>query len=454
MEKQVIDTRVFQRLRNVKQLGLTYLVFPDADYSRFAHSVGVCHLTSQILESLKKNHNGTDTKPLRLSPKEIQNYRLAGLLHDIGHFPFSHVIEEVIQDLFSAKFIELKDGSESKVALEDAQPSSHGEMGKLLICSDPELKRIFSDEKNKINPRDIYSIFLSEKSRKSKLINIISSDMDADRMDYLLRTSHAINLPYGSVDLPYILSQLCVDNNNQVCITPKALRPAEHFLLCRYFDYLRVAFNKTTKGLEAVLKKVVRYLFQENLLDEFKAILDEFSNGNSGEKWYRFDDQFILQKIGELHDKTDDLVVKTETEAVLRRKPPSMVANEEFIGKQRGKSAHKRLKRFEKVIKEKIGEWAEKFGIDEGLWYVWKNPGKTLAFLGTHPLSESEDQQAVHIFDKSSGKSEPIMHDERSLMKLLADNALYGIRVYVLLGDKGDRRKEIREHIREELVLD
>ncbi|GAI00391.1 unnamed protein product, partial [marine sediment metagenome] len=117
-------------------------------------------------------------------------------------------------------------------------------------------------------------------------------------------------------------------------------------------------------------------------------------------------------------------------------------------------SARKRLTRCEKNIKEKISDWAKRFNIDKNLWYVWKNPGKTLAFLGTHPLSEKEDQQAVHILTDLGGESEPIMKDERSLMKLLANNALYGIRLYVLLGDKRDQREEIRQHIHNELVLD
>ncbi|GAI22817.1 unnamed protein product, partial [marine sediment metagenome] len=80
LEREIIDTRLFQRLRNIKHLGLTYLVFPDADFSRFSHSLGVCHLTGQILESLIKNSKKAARNDFYLSPKEIQKYRLAGLL--------------------------------------------------------------------------------------------------------------------------------------------------------------------------------------------------------------------------------------------------------------------------------------------------------------------------------------------------------------------------------------
>lgn len=85
LETQVIDTRVFQRLRNVKHLGLAYLVYPAADFSRFAHSLGVCHVTGLLLDAL----NAADAN---LSVDELQKYRLAGLLHDIGHYPLSHAL--------------------------------------------------------------------------------------------------------------------------------------------------------------------------------------------------------------------------------------------------------------------------------------------------------------------------------------------------------------------------
>jgi HD superfamily phosphohydrolase len=92
LESDIISTRVFQRLHSVKQLGLAYLVYPDLNYSRFAHSVGACHIAGRMMRAI--NLNSTR----QFTDDDIQIYRLAGLLHDIGHYPFSHAMEHVIAD--------------------------------------------------------------------------------------------------------------------------------------------------------------------------------------------------------------------------------------------------------------------------------------------------------------------------------------------------------------------
>jgi HD superfamily phosphohydrolase len=93
-EVDIVSSPAFQRLRNVKQLGLAALVYPGANYSRFAHSIGACHLVGRILDAIQRNTGNP------FSTDTVQRYRLAALLHDIGHYPFSHVVENVVENVY------------------------------------------------------------------------------------------------------------------------------------------------------------------------------------------------------------------------------------------------------------------------------------------------------------------------------------------------------------------
>lgn len=234
-EVQVINTRAFLRLRNIKQLGLAHYVFPGADYSRFAHSLGCCHVAGRILDSIRRTDPCAD-----ISDDDVQLYRLAGLLHDVGHYPFSHAMEEAINTFYPGGIVEGTDNAASKA--DNASVFEHERGGREVLDRDAELSELLNA--CGYSPESVWSIFM-RKGPQIPFANLISSDMDADRIDYLLRTAHHTGLPYGTVDLDYIITQMRLDSDSNICMTPKALRAADHLLLCRYFDYLQVSFHKT-----------------------------------------------------------------------------------------------------------------------------------------------------------------------------------------------------------------
>jgi HD superfamily phosphohydrolase len=225
LEARVISTRAFQRLRNVKQLGLAHYVFPGADYSRFSHSLGVCHLTGRMIDTLKNfiSSSGRQVDPEHDLGNDnvVQLYRLAGLLHDLGHYPFSHTTEHAGRSHYRGKGVAF---------------IRHEEVGKQVLLNDSELRTIL--EEDGLSADTIASIFTRE--TMTPYSRVISSDLDADRMDYLLRNAHHTGLPYGLVDLDYLLTQFRLDNTPQVCLSHRALKTADHFLLGRYFDYQQV----------------------------------------------------------------------------------------------------------------------------------------------------------------------------------------------------------------------
>ncbi len=209
LEAHVISTQAFQRLRNVKQLGLANYVFPGADYSRFSHSLGVCYITGRILDAISPSNE-------KVTDRDKQLYRLAGLLHDVGHYPYSHTMEESVQNHYVSDYLEPSPSEHEGDAMPDAEEFVGGErfflherVGKEVLTRDSELQELLA--RYGYRPEEIYSVFIRE--QPPRFANLISSDLDADRIDYLLRTAHHTGLPYGSVDVDYLLT-------NPVCKFP------------------------------------------------------------------------------------------------------------------------------------------------------------------------------------------------------------------------------------------
>lgn len=131
LEDAVVDTRAFQRLRHVGQLGLVSLVFPGADFSRFSHSLGVCHITGRFIRQLRE-------RGLPVEDDDERDLRLAALLHDVGHYPFSHTTEHAVLDYCSERNVESEEGL--------VTPASHEKVSGLLISGDSQLSGLLESE--------------------------------------------------------------------------------------------------------------------------------------------------------------------------------------------------------------------------------------------------------------------------------------------------------------------
>ncbi len=223
----LVNTREFQRLRRIRQLGLTDLVYQGAEHTRFAHSIGVMYLTGQILDQLAKR--------VEISAEERCWARAAALLHDIGHGPFSHVSEMVLgisHEDWTLRII----GDEST------------EVNRVLRAHDPALPQRIVD-------------CLKHECEKRFLSGVISGQVDADRLDYLLRDSTMTGVKYGVFDLERLILGLEVhrdDHLDTVLVGVKGFHPTEAYLLARYHMYRQVYFHKTVWCAHAMLQALVR----------------------------------------------------------------------------------------------------------------------------------------------------------------------------------------------------
>lgn len=440
-------------------MGLASLVFPGADYSRFAHGVGTLYVTGRILDSLAKAYPGDVTE------EEVRLYRMAALLHDIGHYPFSHTFERALKDFYIAS-----DVLQPKASTPASDPSQsevmgdtpvgvrwlHEELGRHVILEDRALRKILKE--HDLAADELTRII--ERSDPPKFTNLVSSDLDADRVDYLLRTAKHTGLPYGNVDLEYLLSQICLDAQQHICVRPKGLRAAEHVLICRYFDYRQVNFHKTVAGLELVLNDAIGALLRSRALS---VTQDDLQNMIDDGRWYSFDDAYIISLMREARDETQSrdtprysATEKLLFEAILDRNPPKLVAERERLGPASHLTVLQGLRH---NAKRHIEEWEERFGVR---FYIWSPSAARITKIGASvPASVLEDQadgepydqlqQAIRILvDETASK--PIQECGNSLLSVLGSQALYSIRIYALVPQSDSNKiAEIRSVVNDEL---
>lgn len=266
-EKAVIDHPVLQRMRYVRQLGLSYLVYPGAVHDRFSHMLGAMHIAGRVWDNIVKVSGDVFAKDFGKRDLEYfrEVLRFAALLHDVGHAPFSHVSEKLMPELGATEA--------PKAWYKDWHPKSqaeHEDFSVMLISalgSDPntpidedEARDIASLIHHAIGPSARWTARYGGKDEgiHAFLSSLISGELDVDRMDYLLRDSHYTGVAYGVYDMDHLVRNLGAtlrDGRLNLTIDSTAVRAFEDFLLARYHMFLQVYHHKTTNTFDYFLKQ-------------------------------------------------------------------------------------------------------------------------------------------------------------------------------------------------------
>lgn len=233
----LIDTAEVQRLRNIRQMGVSDLIYPGATHSRFSHSLGVAHLMRCVIEQMGLLRSNRRFAAIANSLDEHRDVLLAAaVLHDIGHFPYSHLLEEIVAIDHETLGIRL---------IED----HHSEVHQLLRNADSR----YPEQVSKI---------LSRTYKPSYVVKLISSQLDVDRMDYLLRDSFYTGVGYGKFDLDWLLHSLRIvetgDDYEVAVDAHKGVQVAESYVLARYYMYQQVYHHKTERSAGALLFKLLQ----------------------------------------------------------------------------------------------------------------------------------------------------------------------------------------------------
>ena len=285
----LINAPEFQRLRRIHQLGGTYMVYHTAEHSRFSHSLGVYEVVRQMIEKVSGLKES-------LSEEEQIALLCAGLLHDVGHGPFSHAFESVTSvhhETFTDRIIR--------------EPS---EINRILKQASPDLPDIVSD-------------IIAHRHERTLLTQIISSQLDADRMDYLLRDSYFTGVSYGEFDLQRILRTMKL-KGDRIVMKESGIHAVEDYIMARYQMYWQVYLHPASRSFEGILLSIfsrMRDLMTTNpeLLD-CVAFFKPFLNNTeiSLEDHFKLDEPAVTHGFTVLTD-SDDPILKDLALRLLNR---------------------------------------------------------------------------------------------------------------------------------------
>lgn len=276
--KQLIETKEFQRLRNIKQLGLTYLAFPTTEHSRFMHSVGVYYLVTQLLDVLEAKTGQA------FEVKERLALQIACLLHDLGHGPFSHTSEEFFgfnHEDYTIKIIEDKDTEVNKVL------TNYGES---------IIEEVVS--------------FIKKTHHNPVLNSILSGTIDVDRMDYLMRDSYFAGVSYGEIDIQRIFNVIDIKDNS-IVFHEKGVKALEDIIISRYNMFSQVYLNKKALAYEVLVAEILGELrtlvdSQFKLPYSIEKVLPFFNGYISVKDYLLADDLVFLTLINDLANLEDN----------------------------------------------------------------------------------------------------------------------------------------------------
>lgn len=348
----VIEHSYFQRLRRISQTGLLNLIFPGATHTRFHHALGAMHLMFVALDTLKQ-------KGVEISDEEEKSAMLAILLHDVGHGPFSHALESLLMEDW------------------------HHEKLSVLLMN--RLNEEFGGELS-------MAIEMFQGRYYRKFFNqLISSQLDVDRLDYLKRDSFYTGVAEGNVNSQRLISMLNV-SDDELVVDDKGIYSIEQYLTARMFMYWQVYFHKTAVVAENLLVKILKrakYLIGKGIKIDAPENLSyflyktEFRKATEEDirRFTELDDNDVLQAI-KSWEKNEDFVLGYLCGMVVKRKFPKIISSSEIIDND--------------WVDDKIAKVNQYFGIEEGEWLV-DNVSRSL-------LPYDSEYQPIYLYQKNGDR--------------------------------------------------
>jgi HD superfamily phosphohydrolase len=403
IELQLVNHVLFQRLNNIKQLGAAYRVFPGAQHTRFSHSLGVMYTMDRMVTS--------PNLVAQISVEDRQKLRVAALLHDIGHYPFSHVTETVMTEH------------------QTIGERKHEKLSEYIIAKSSVADIL---KKNGLDPLEVGQIITGQSS-ETLFNQLMSSEIDADRIDYLMRDSVHTGVAYGRFDINRLIHTLSLDKSEQLCVEKSGMHAAEGYVIGRYLMWAVVYTHRVTNAFEELIENIYSKCVGSEL-PSFDQIHKLIAKDES--IFARFDDNAIFRII---HKGASDKTVNEMCDMFLNREVLAVAKEAQEISEDgKGEKGYFLLDEFRKD--ERMQELAKKSEIPRE--WIFHSSSRTQLpslkpFVEKTPIEEEqkgrEMSKAIRMVDEK-GNSVPLASTKNSIVYYLRNMSLDKVRIYTREG--------------------
>ncbi len=432
VESRILETAYYQRLRWIRQLGFSFYIFPGATHTRHAHALGVLHVMDRILKSI--DHATTDDKLFNPEARDEKTtfhrmMRLAAMLHDIGTFPFSHSIELAYINHWR---------HQSELGKPKYQ-ANHEILGAHIIQNtdfDGGITQILKEEG--IDPLELSKV-IGGTSTNLLANQLMHSDVDADRMDYLIRDAYHTGIKLGMYDMDYLIRNLTTHKENgkeALCIHEDAMTVVDSFLVSRYFWYSQIINDGTGYKFDLLAAKIGEYFLENGLSYSFDHLMDKVSQDPN--EYFTFNDSYFMARLHEyLAGRIMHPMIRELSEMLARRIPPAQIKVAPFKSTLVQSDDHRK----ELVARAtEAADWlrVRLKEIDPNAWMIFDIPGKDVMFTKNLDAVKKDlkGSKAVYARDPVKmltrhGELKLLIEVSNSLMTILSQYRNFIPRLYI-----------------------
>lgn len=421
-ECQVIDTASFQRLRSLKQLGMGQVTYPGATHTRFAHSIGVLGIMARVTAVARAS--------LKLTDAQVAEIRLAGLLHDVGHYPYSHLMEVIDNVILTEDFV--VSGQKTLDASRDKY-KNHEELGELIVTSQEDMLDALGGVER---AKRIADLFRRNETADLQLSKLIHSSLDMDRLDYLMRDAKAAGVPYGMIDLNYLINSLRVSSTGMIGVKKKAITALEHFALARFFMHKAVYYHKTTFGMEEACRQLLRRC--KNLrLHDVPGSSEEIKSIVTTDQLGTFTDGFVDQIVQRATIDKDECI-SALAQSIQNRRTPKLVKE---VVDLNANAADGRV--FKTECRHRLAALAKELDLHVGR-FLFASPkplalekrGGSLDVTAARDLESEERDELMKVFVEDDDEPRSLVDVPETLLHNFGNQRWHTHRLYIV--DNGE----------------